>query len=116
MQGTNNNLGESLQFLREFDREASNMCTRVTTAQWKYATNMTDYNKRRMIEQQTLSEKLERISWRKAITFAWSALPDPQARRQLKLLIIQGRASLNDDKYNEVSSINLVKYYFFNLI
>lgn len=91
--------------MREYDREAANMCTRVTMAKWKYTTNITDYNKRRMIEQQTLSEKLERITWRKVVSFAWAGLPDPQARRQMKLLAIDGRASLNDDKYNEVCII-----------
>lgn len=79
------------------------MCWRVASAQWNYATNMTDINKRRMIEQQTLKSKFDRVSWRKAISFEWPRIPDTLARRQLRMLVTDGRAGLGDDKYNEVS-------------
>lgn len=86
------------------------MCFRVSSAQWNYATNITDFNKRRMIEEQTLRAKFERLSWRKAISFEWSRLPDPMARRQLRMLVTEGRASLTDDKYNEVPrNLNFVQ-------
>lgn len=91
-QGSNINLGDALQFLREYDSEASGMCFRVSSAQWNYATNITDFNKRRMIEEQTLRAKFERISWKKAVSFEWSRLPDPMARRQLRMLVTEGRA------------------------
>lgn len=101
-QGNNVNLGEALQFLREYDIEAARMCFRVSSGQWNYATNITDVNKRKMIEEQTLKSKFDRISWRKAASFEWSRLPDPLARRQLRMLITEGRAGLSDEKYNEV--------------
>lgn len=43
------NLGEALQFLREYDREASFVCNRVMVAQWNFATNITDANRRKMV-------------------------------------------------------------------
>ncbi|CAH0551874.1 unnamed protein product [Brassicogethes aeneus] len=100
--GNNINLGEALQFLREYDSEASSMCLRVTTAQWSYATNMTDFNKRRMIDEQTLKAKFDKVSWRKAVEFDWSRIPDPLARRLLRMLVTNSRASLGDDKFNEI--------------
>jgi peptidyl-dipeptidase A len=48
-QGSNMNLGEALEFLREYDWEASGMCFRVTSSQWNYSTNITETNKRRMV-------------------------------------------------------------------
>lgn len=96
-------MSEAQQFLREYDVEAAGMCWRVASAQWNYATNMTDTNRRKMIEHQTLKSKFDRVSWRKAATFEWSRLPDAQARRQLRLLVTEGRAGLSEDKYNEVS-------------
>nr|XP_022899695.1 angiotensin-converting enzyme-like [Onthophagus taurus] len=102
VQGTNNNLGEALQFLREYDLEASNMCFRVTLAQWNYATNMTDINKRKMVDEQTLRAKFDKVSWKRAVAFDWPHLPDPMARRQIKFLVTKGRASLSDEKYNEI--------------
>jgi peptidyl-dipeptidase A len=43
------NLGEALQFLREYDREGSIVCNKVMTAQWNFATNITDFNRRKMV-------------------------------------------------------------------
>lgn len=75
---------------------------RVTTAQWKFVTNITDTNRRRMLEELTLGNKLERLSWRKAASFSWKQLPDPTARRQLSKIVLPSRAALPDDKYAEV--------------
>lgn len=65
---------------------------------------MTDVNKRKMIEQQMLKAKFEKISWKKAALFDWPKISDPLLKRQLKLLITRGRASLPDEKFNEVYS------------
>ena len=54
------------------------------------------------MDEQTLKLKFERASWRKAVTFAWSRIPDPLARRELKMIATKGRSSLTDDKFNEV--------------
>ncbi|XP_063977804.1 angiotensin-converting enzyme-like [Diachasmimorpha longicaudata] len=101
-EGLNINLGEALQFLREYDREASSVCTRTMMTQWNFATNITDYNRRKMLEEQTLKLKFERSSWKKAVSFAWSRIPDPLARRQLKMIAVKGRNSLTEDKFNEI--------------
>lgn len=55
-----------------------------------------------MIDEQMLKAKFDKLSWKRAVTFDWTKLPDPMARRQLKLLVTNGKASLPDDKYNEV--------------
>ncbi|KAI4468733.1 angiotensin-converting enzyme [Holotrichia oblita] len=102
VQGPNKNLGEALTFLREYDTGASNICFKVSSAQWNYATNMTDTNKRKMIEQQMLKAKFEKISWKKAALFDWPKISDPMLKRQLKFLITKGRASLPDEKFNEI--------------
>lgn len=63
---------------------------------------MTDFNKRRMIEEQIHKAKFDKISWKKAIGFDWPNLPSLATKRQFKMLITKGRASLPDDKQNEV--------------
>ncbi|XP_011494543.1 PREDICTED: angiotensin-converting enzyme [Ceratosolen solmsi marchali] len=102
LEGLNMNLGEALQFLREHDREGSTVCNKVMTAQWNFATNITDVNRRKMLEEQTVKLKFERASWRKTVSFAWSRIADPYARRQLKMIAVKGRNSLTDDKFNEM--------------
>lgn len=54
------------------------------------------------MDEQILKLKFERASWRKAITFAWSRIADPLARRELKMIATKSRGSLTDDKFNEV--------------
>ncbi|XP_043682054.1 angiotensin-converting enzyme-like [Vespula pensylvanica] len=105
VEGLNVDLGEALQFLREYEREASSMCTRVMTAQWNFGTNVTESTKRKMLDEQTLKLKFERASWRKAVSFAWSRIPDPLARRELKMIVIRGRNALTDDKFNEIHQL-----------
>ncbi|CAG9763914.1 unnamed protein product [Ceutorhynchus assimilis] len=78
------------------------MCFRVSSAQWAYSTNMTDFNKRRMIEEQTLKAKFDKVSWRKATEFDWTRMPDPTVRRQLRMLATKDRVALSDEKYNEI--------------
>ncbi|KAL4719714.1 hypothetical protein ACJJTC_006913 [Scirpophaga incertulas] len=101
--GVNSNAAEAMQFLREYDREASGMCYRVTISQWRFVTNITEYNRRRMLEELAISSKFERLSWRKAAAFDYSRLPDAQSRRQLLKIIQSSRAALPDDKFTEVS-------------
>ncbi|VEN40811.1 unnamed protein product [Callosobruchus maculatus] len=105
VQGSNTDLAEALQFLKEYDAEASDMCFRVSTAQWRYATNMTEENKRRMMEEQTLKAKFDKLTWRKAITFDWTRIPDIEVKRQLRMLTTNTRASLTDDKFNELHQL-----------
>ncbi|CAG5056266.1 unnamed protein product [Parnassius apollo] len=103
--GVNTNTAEAMQFLREYDREASGMCYRVTLSQWKFVTNITEHNRRRMTEELALSSKFERLSWRKAAAFDISRVPDPQARRQLMKIVQSSRAALPEDKFAELQQL-----------
>lgn len=104
-QGTNDNHIEALEFLRDFDREASEMCTRVASSEWRYATNSTDYNKRRMREQQNLAIKFECLSWKRAATFNAFNMVDVNVERQLHRIVRQGRCALGDEKNHEIQQL-----------
>ncbi|KAL7286356.1 hypothetical protein TKK_0019313 [Trichogramma kaykai] len=116
LEGLNVNLGEALQFLREYDQEGSAVCTKVMTAQWNFATNMSDYNRRKMLEAQTMKLKFERASWRKTVSFAWNRIADPLARRQLKMIAVKGRNSLTDDKFNEMHHLTMEMKELYNRV
>ncbi|KAG6444329.1 angiotensin-converting enzyme isoform X2 [Manduca sexta] len=94
-----------MQFLREYDREASGMCYRVTMSQWKFVTNITEYNRRRMVEELAISSKFERLSWRKAAAFDSTRLSDHQSRRQLAKIVQSSRAALSDEKFTELQQV-----------
>ncbi|KAJ8687257.1 hypothetical protein QAD02_023051 [Eretmocerus hayati] len=102
LEGLNVNLGEALQFLREHDREGSAICNKVMTAQWNFATNITEVNRRKMLDEQMIKVKFERATWRKTVSFAWNHIADPLARRQLKMIAVRGRYALTEDKFNEM--------------
>lgn len=57
-----------------------------------------------MIEEQVHKAKFDKLSWKRAVAFDWLNLPSLAAKRQFRMLIIKGRASLPDDKQNEVRS------------
>lgn len=91
--------------MREFDREAAEMCNRVANAEWKFSTNATEYNKRRMREQQSLAAKFECLSWKRAAMFDTSRILDSNTRRQLGRIITQGRCGLGDELYKEITHL-----------
>nr|XP_018898859.1 PREDICTED: angiotensin-converting enzyme-like [Bemisia tabaci] len=102
VQGTVMNLEDVLIFLREYENEASNICFRVSSAQWDYSTNITEVNRRRMMEAQMVQSKFERHSWRRVISFAWSQISDPLIRRQMRILAFKGRAAISEAKLNQI--------------
>ncbi|XP_047513996.1 angiotensin-converting enzyme-like [Pieris napi] len=103
--GTNTNAAEAMQFLREYDREASGMCYRVTIAQWKFVTNITEYNRRKMLEELGINSKFERLSWRKAAAYDASRVSDPQSRRQLVKILQGSRSALPDEQFSEIQTL-----------
>ncbi|XP_058451314.1 angiotensin-converting enzyme-like isoform X1 [Malaya genurostris] len=102
---TNDNLSNAIQFLRDFDREAAEMCNRVANSEWKFAINGTEFNQRRMREQQNLASKFECLSWRRAVSFDSSTIVDSSIRRQLGRIVQPGRCGLGEDKYGELSHV-----------
>lgn len=81
------------------------MCNRVANAEWKFSTNATEYNKRKMREQQSLAAKFECLSWRRASIFDTSHILDTNTRRQLGRILTQGRCGLNDEMYKEITHL-----------
>ncbi|XP_057663789.1 angiotensin-converting enzyme-like [Diorhabda carinulata] len=100
--GKNSNIPEAVDFLRDYDLEGSEVCFRVNMAQWHYSTNMTDFLKRKMIEEQTLKAKFDKLVYKRASIFDWMHIEDLTIKRQLKMLTTNTRASLPFDKYNEI--------------
>lgn len=94
-----------LHFLKEFNIEAAEMCNRVANIEWKYATNASEFNKRRMKEQKAVAEKFECVSWKRAATFADRQISDTNTRRQIQRIVKQGKCGLSDDKYAELNSL-----------
>lgn len=44
---------EAALFIREWENEAAALCNRVALSQWTYATNITEYNKKQMVNLKT---------------------------------------------------------------
>ncbi|XP_063702736.1 angiotensin-converting enzyme [Culicoides brevitarsis] len=98
-------LGDAIQFLRDFDREAAELCNRVANTEWRFSTNSTDYNKRKMREQQNLASKFECLSWRRASMFDTTRILDSNTRRQLGRIVTQGKCGLGEERYREITQL-----------
>lgn len=99
------NVDDVLNFLKEFNIEAAEMCNRVANNEWKYATNASEYNKRRVKEQQSVATKFECLSWRRAISFSNYPITNTNVKRQLQRIIKQGKCGLSDEKYAEINNL-----------
>lgn len=99
------NVDDVVNFLKEFNIEAAEMCNRVANNEWKYATNATEYNKRRVKEQQSVATKFECLSWRRATSFLNYAISNSNVKRQLQRIIKQGKCGLSDEKYAEINNL-----------
>lgn len=98
-------MDDVLNFLKEFNIEAAEMCNRVANNEWKYATNASEYNKRRVKEQQSVATKFECLSWRRAISFLNYPIANSNVKRQLNRIIKQGKCGLSDEKYAEINQL-----------
>lgn len=119
------------QFLMEWEDEASEMCYQATMATWNFITNLTEYNKNKMVKQhprysritsiecryfncgnilqmdlQSLNSKFERASWRKSVSMRWNQNLDPVTKRELKLLSLKRHYALTDLQFAEVRITN----------
>lgn len=86
------------------------MCNRVATTEWRYATNISDYNRRRISEQQSIASKFECLSWRRAASYDVHRLVDTSTKRQLEKILRHGKCGLDEDKHQELTHlINVMK-------
>ncbi|KAK3886578.1 hypothetical protein Pcinc_009227 [Petrolisthes cinctipes] len=104
-QGTNTNEAEAIDFLGRYDREAGQMCNKFMEASWNYNTNVTDFNKRVMLQQQMIWSDFHRTKWNEATNFAWKNFTTPTVRRMFSFLTVLGKAALPRDKLKELTGL-----------
>ncbi|KAG7169290.1 Angiotensin-converting enzyme-like 5 [Homarus americanus] len=103
--GTNTNEVEAINFLRQYDREASIMCNRFMEASWDYNTNLTSFNKRKMLERQMEWSEFHRNKWNEATTFAWKNFTNSPVRRMFSFVTVLGKAALPKEKLQELTEL-----------
>ncbi|KAK4313338.1 hypothetical protein Pmani_015292 [Petrolisthes manimaculis] len=104
-EGTNINEAEAIDFLGRYDREAGQMCNKFMEASWNYNTNVTDFNKRVMLQQQMIWSDFHRTKWNEATNYAWKNFTTPTVRRMFSFLTVLGKAALPRDKLKELTGL-----------
>ncbi|GBO31076.1 hypothetical protein AVEN_207561-1, partial [Araneus ventricosus] len=101
--GSNTNVDEAVQFLRNHDRLASQMANKATIASWNYQSNLTEHNKKIMLEMEQESAKFSKEAWKNATSFAWKDFKDRNETifRWFKSLSVLGTAALPEEKFKE---------------
>ncbi|XP_015913714.1 angiotensin-converting enzyme [Parasteatoda tepidariorum] len=95
----------AVQFLHYHDKTSSEQCFKLVDAHWNYATNLTDENKKKQLEQTLEYSLFHKEAWKNATSFAWKAFNDTHLRRWFKSLSVLGTAALPEDKLNEFNRL-----------
>ncbi|GFY78990.1 angiotensin-converting enzyme, partial [Trichonephila inaurata madagascariensis] len=106
--GSNTNVEQALQFLKDNDRMASEISNKAGIASWKYQSNLTEANKEGMLKMEQEAAKFAKEAWKNATSFAWKDFKDNNATvyRWFKSLSILGKSALPDDKFKELSELS----------
>ncbi|GIY26315.1 angiotensin-converting enzyme [Caerostris darwini] len=107
LSGSNANVQEALQFLRDNDRKSSAIANKAALASWGYQSNLTEANKEIMLKVQQEAAEFTKESWKEATSFAWKQFKDTNATayRWFKSLSVLGTAALPSDKFKELSEL-----------
>ncbi|XP_042865638.1 angiotensin-converting enzyme-like [Penaeus japonicus] len=105
VEGTNTNEAQAINFLRQYDSEASAMCNLFMEASWDFNTNVTAFNRRRMLARQMEWSRFHRQKWDQATTFAWKNFSSSTVRRMFSFVTVLGRAALPEDKLKELTEL-----------
>ncbi|CAL1265728.1 unnamed protein product [Larinioides sclopetarius] len=106
--GSNTNVDEAVNFLRDHDRLASQIATKGAIASWNYQSNLTEHNKKIMLETEQESAKFSKEAWKNATSFAWKDFKDKNETifRWFKSLSILGTAALPEEKFKELTELS----------
>ncbi|KAG8175126.1 hypothetical protein JTE90_010533 [Oedothorax gibbosus] len=103
--GNNTNMVSAVQFLHHHDKASSEQCFKLVNAHWNYATDLTDENKKKQLEQTLEYALFHKEAWKNATSYAWKSFNDTLLRRWFKSLSVLGTAALPEDKLNEFNKL-----------
>lgn len=107
--GSNNDYEAAVKFLWENDALTSAMANKGAIAAWNYASNLTEENKKIMLESQAEEAKFTKETWQNATSFAWKDFQGKKdgkkAYRWFKKLAKLGVAALPEDKLQRFNSL-----------
>lgn len=81
------------------------MWNKVVVADWNYANNITDYNKKKSVEATLESQQLDMDVWQNITKYRWTKFEDPVTRRIFEKLSVLGTAILSSEKKTELVNI-----------
>ncbi|XP_047493247.1 LOW QUALITY PROTEIN: angiotensin-converting enzyme-like [Penaeus chinensis] len=104
-EGPNTNEAQAINFLRQYDTDAATMCNNFMEASWDFNTNVTSFNRRRMLSWQMEWSRFHRQKWEEATNFAWKNFSSAPVRRMFSFVTVLGRAALSEDKLKELTEL-----------
>lgn len=105
--GSNTDYDAALQFLQENDAVAQKMANKVGIASWNYQSNLTEPNKKKMLDMQLEEAKFAVATWENATSFAWKDFKERNATiyRWFKQLSVLGIAALPEEKLQKFNNL-----------
>ncbi|XP_067126754.1 angiotensin-converting enzyme-like isoform X2 [Centruroides vittatus] len=93
------------RFIRNVNEINERQCHLFQLASWNYETNITKYNKNKMVKQEMINSKITKENWKKLMKFDWRHFSDPQLRRQFRHLSHLGDEALSVTKLRKKESL-----------
>lgn len=78
---------------------------RLANAEWNYQTNLTEPNKKHLLDTETVIAESLKKQWDEVIKFKWQGFRDNDIKRQFKMLSILGPAILSEEKFQRNSKL-----------
>lgn len=103
--GDNSDEVAATQYLSYHDRLLTEKCNIIVRAEWNYASNITEENKKKLLEESLIFADFQKEAWKNSTSFAWKGFKDPLIRRWFKKLSVLGKAALPDDKLKELDGL-----------
>ncbi|ESO94199.1 hypothetical protein LOTGIDRAFT_215695 [Lottia gigantea] len=100
-------ISRAKKFLREYDQQISSVYTAFVTAAWNFNTNITEHNRRIMVNRELASSMKEKeLAHRANAEFDWQRVRDNDVVRQFKFLTDIGTAAMkNETKLKRLSDV-----------
>ncbi|XP_014260341.1 angiotensin-converting enzyme-like [Cimex lectularius] len=95
----------AVKFAKEQNELRGQLANMNTLVSWNYESNLTEHNKKIMLDTALETSIKVKKYWEETIKFPWQTFKDADLRRQFKQLSLLGTAALSDEKKKELNKL-----------
>ncbi|GBN75145.1 Angiotensin-converting enzyme [Araneus ventricosus] len=107
--GTSTNTYEAMKFLTDTNRRSSDITNRLIKISWEYESDLSEFNRARMMNTMQEAAELSQELWKNATSFAWKDFKDENelVYKWFKGYSVLGSAALPEGERYEMSELSV---------